>query len=99
MASVSYTEIASGTVNPNTGPTGSAHFIWSNVPSAARVHSLWISIQPIGGAGGAAQSEAWVTKASHKVLADPFNRQVHVWFSYTTNVKADFAVLMANVAP
>ena len=98
MAAVSYTVIASGTVD---GPSGSRTDIWNNIPHADRVHMFWISIQPTGGAGQVQNdhSEAWITKAVHKVSDNPFNRQAIVSWSYTTSKKADFSVLMASVAP
>src|SRR5262245_24796161 len=97
MASVSFTTIATGTLSPS---NGSRHFTWNNVPHADRVHAFWLSIQPIGGAlGGGAISEGWITKSSHKVFADPFNRQINVWFEYDTAVTADFTLMMANIAP
>jgi len=97
MAGVSFTTIATGTLDP---PSGSRQFTWNHIPHADRVHMFWVSIQPIGGAlGGGSYSEAWITKAVHKVNADPFNRQAIVSFDYQTSVQADFSLLMASVSP
>jgi hypothetical protein len=110
MATVSYTVIATGTIDP-TYPTrdpehGGKTFIWDRgggMPQTDAVHMFWVSMQPVPPTeGGVTQSWAWITQAEQQtyLFGDTrVDRRAVVSFDYFTTWKANFSVLAATVTP
>jgi hypothetical protein len=94
MATVGFTKLASGTINP--GETH--HWWWNNASSHFRVRALWFSIEPFELVGGNI-AEGHITNAWQKVIANPFNRQIHVEVKSTSNTKATYDIYMASIGP
>jgi len=98
MATVSYTVIATGTVDPPVDPVNrSKTIIWdhNHMPQADAVHMFWVSIQPVSGVQP--ECRAWITKAVQQTSL--VERHALVSFDYYASSKANFSVLAVTVTP